>query len=188
MRGAVSLAAALAIPLTTDAGAAFPARDLILFLTLCVIAVTLVLQGLTLPALVKRLGVEDTRTSARRRATARFSMVQAALDRIADMSFDSETPPGVVERARNMYTSRARQLAGECEVGVEVEQGDDRAWADLRRQLLDVERGELLRLRNEGRVPHRVVLDVERDLDLEQSRLESRPFDAIPAGAVEQHR
>jgi CPA1 family monovalent cation:H+ antiporter len=179
MRGAVSLAAALAIPLTTDAGAAFPARDLILFLTLCVIAVTLVLQGLTLPVLIRRLGVEDTRTSARRRAAARFRTVQAALERIADMAFDDVTPAGVVERARNMYTSRARQLAGECQIGVEVEEGDDRAWARLRHDLLEVERQELLSLREEGRVPHRVVLDVERDLDLEESRLQSRPFAAV---------
>jgi CPA1 family monovalent cation:H+ antiporter len=61
-------------------------------------------------------------------------------------------------------------------VGVEVEEHDDEAWQNLRRELLAVERQELLRLRDEGRIPNRVVLDVERDLDLEESRLDSRPF------------
>jgi Na+/H+ antiporter len=176
MRGAVSLAAALAIPLTTDAGAPFPQRDLILFLTLSTIGVTLLLHGLTLPALIARLKVEDTRSGAHRRANARFSTVQAALDHITDLSFQDDVPPGVVERARNMYTSRARQLAGECQVGVEVEPGDDDAWARLRRDLLDVERRALLGLRDEGRIPNGVMREVERDLDLEESRLRSRPF------------
>jgi CPA1 family monovalent cation:H+ antiporter len=176
MRGAVSLAAALAIPLTTDAGTPFPQRDLILFLTLSTIGVTLLVQGLTLPALIRRLKVEDTRSGAHRRANARFSTVQAALDHISDLSFDDDVPPGVVERARNMYTSRARQLAGQCQIGVEVEAGDDEAWSRLRRDLIEVERRALLGLRDEGKVPNRVMIDVERDLDLEESRLDSRPF------------
>jgi CPA1 family monovalent cation:H+ antiporter len=176
MRGAVSLAAALAIPLTTDAGAPFPERDMILFLTLSTIGVTLVLQGLSLPALIRRLGVEDTRPGRQRRALARFDTVQAALAHVSNLSFESGMSAGVIERARGMYTSRARQLAGECRIGVEVEEGDDAAWQSLRRELLAVERQELLRLRDEGRIPNRVVLEVEHDLDLEESRLDSRPF------------
>jgi CPA1 family monovalent cation:H+ antiporter len=176
MRGAVSLAAALAIPLTTDAGAPFPQRDMILFLTLTTIGATLLVQGLTLPALIRRLKVEDTRSGAQRKAMARFDTVQAALAHVSQLSFDNGMSPGVVERARGMYTSRARQLAGECRIGVESEPGDDQAWARLRRELLAVERQELLRLRDEGKVPLRVVQDVERDLDLEEARLDSRPF------------
>jgi CPA1 family monovalent cation:H+ antiporter len=179
MRGAVSLAAALAIPLTTDAGTPFPGRDVILFLTLSTIVITLLGQGFTLPALIKRLNVEDDRSSDVRRARARFATVQAALDHIADLTFDDGAEPGVVERARNMYTSRARQLAGQCQVGVESDEQDEEAWLKLRRHLLDVERGALRELRDEGRVPNRVVLDVERDLDLEDSRLQSQPFLAV---------
>ena len=183
MRGAVSLAAALAVPLTTDAGAAFPERDMILFLTLSTIAATLVIQGLTLPTMIRRLGVEDKRPSTQRRAMARFDTVQAALQHVSNLSFENGLSPGVIERARGMYTSRARQLAGECQVGVEVETDDDEAWQNLRRELLQVERQELLRLRDDGRIPNRVVLEVERDLDLEESRLESRPFQS-PVGAA----
>ena len=176
MRGAVSLAAALAVPLTTDAGAAFPERDMILFLTLSTIAITLIVQGLSLPMLIRRLGVEDRRPSTQRRAMARFDTVQAALAHVSNLSFESGMSAGVIERARGLYTSRARQLAGECQVGVEVEEHDDEAWQNLRRELIAVERQELLRLRDEGRIPNRVVLEVERDLDIEESRLDSRPF------------
>ena len=176
MRGAVSLAAALAIPLTTDTGVPFPDRELILFLTLTTISFTLLVQGLTLPALIRKLKVEDTRTGEFRRAQARFDTVQAALAHVSQLSFENGLSPGVIERARGMYTSRARQLAGECRIGVEVEEHDDEAWSNLRRELLAVERQELLRLRDDGKIPNRVVLEVERDLDLEESRLDRRPF------------
>jgi hypothetical protein len=100
----------------------------------------------------------------------------AALAYVSQISFANGLSPGVIERARGMYTSRARELAGQCEIGVEAEEGDEAAWANLRRELLAVERQELMRLRDEGRVPNRVLLDVQRDLDLEEARLDSRPF------------
>ena len=172
MRGAISLAAALAVPLQTSSGAPFPGRDLLLFLVLAVIGVTLVVQGLTLPALIRRLGVEETRSSARGRAMARFRTVEAALDRIADLSFETEAPSRELERAREMYAVRAQQLAGQCRTGVsEGEESDVGAWTTLRRQLLDVERAALLELRDEGRVRTVVIREVERDLDLEEERL-----------------
>src|SRR4029079_2949993 len=59
MRGAVSLAAALAVPLSTDAGAAFPSRELIVFLAFCVILGTLVVQGLTLPGVIRLMRLEE---------------------------------------------------------------------------------------------------------------------------------
>jgi CPA1 family monovalent cation:H+ antiporter len=155
---------------------------MILFLTMSTIFITLVLHGLTLPAVIHRLGVQDTRSGPQRRAQARFDTVQAALQHVSDLSFQNGASPGVIERARGLYTSRARQLAGECQIGVEAEEGDDEAWGNLRRELIAVERQELLRLRDDGKVPPRVVIEVERDLDLEESRLESRPFQS-PAEA-----
>ena len=172
MRGAISLAAALAVPLQTSSGAPFPGRDLLLFLVLAVIGVTLVVQGLTLPALIRRLGVEETRSSARGKAMARFRTVEAALDRIADLSFETDAPSRALERAREMYVVRAQQLAGQCRTGVpEGEESDVGAWTTLRRQLLDVERAALLELRDEGRVRTVVIREVERDLALEEERL-----------------
>ena len=73
MRGAVSLAAALAVPLTTDDGVPFPGRDLILFLTFAVILVTLVGQGLTLPLVIRKLGLEDDGIEGREDAKAQSS-------------------------------------------------------------------------------------------------------------------
>ena len=80
LRGAVSLAAALAIPLTTDAGEPFPGRSLILFLTFAVILGTLVIQGLTLPAVIRVLDLEDdSAVEAREEARARIEAAAAAL-------------------------------------------------------------------------------------------------------------
>ena len=174
MRGAVSLAAALSLPLQTAAGAPFPGRDLILFLTVAVIGVTLVVQGLTLPLLVRRLGVEEEPSaSGRDKALTRFRTVEAALERIADLSFEEDARSPDVERAREMYAIRAQQLSGACRTGVpESGDSDVATWTRLRRELLGVERSALLDLRDEGKVNVGVVREVERDLDLEEERLQ----------------
>ena len=86
MRGAVSLAAALAIPLETDTGAPFPGRELIIFLAFCVILVTLVGQGMTLPTLIRALGIEDDGGDAREEAKARKRAAMAALARLEELT------------------------------------------------------------------------------------------------------
>ena len=167
MRGAVSLAAALAIPL--DA----PGRPLIVFLTLTTIGITLIAQGLTLPHLVRILRLEEAAPGVREKALARFRTTEAALTQIADLSFENDgVPPQTIERAREMYAERARQLTGDCREGVPPRsQADVAAWASLRKQLLAVERRALMELRQEGRISLRVLREVERDLDLEEERL-----------------
>jgi monovalent cation/hydrogen antiporter len=82
MRGVISLAAALALPLTIEGGAAFPERDLILFLTFCVILATLVVQGLTLPALIRALDLHDDGSQDQEEIIGRIEVAQAALARI----------------------------------------------------------------------------------------------------------
>ncbi len=172
MRGAVSLAAALAIPLTIESGAPFPNRDLVLFLTLAVIGATLVVQGLTLPVLIKLLGVEEVETDERKAAVARFRTTEAALGRIAELSFeDDEARQNALDRAREMYTARARQLTGICRTGIPDTEDSELAWLQLRGELLDVERAALRDLQREGRVNIGVLRQVERDLDLEEGRL-----------------
>lgn len=184
MRGAVSVAAALALPLTTDAGAPLPDRDLIIFLTFATIGATLVLQGLTLGPLIRRLGVEATTASGPAKANARFRTVGAALDRVAELGFDESVSREVVERARELYTVRAQQLAGECRTGVaERSDSDAGRWTSLRLELLRVERAALIDLRDNGRVPLSVMREVERDLDLEEERLQRvRPSTGLGAG------
>ena len=85
MRGVISLAAALALPLTTNAGEPFPERNLILFLTFCVILTTLVVQGLSLPALIRALGVEDDGSGEREETKGRIHVAQAALARLEEL-------------------------------------------------------------------------------------------------------
>jgi len=175
MRGAISLAAALSIPLTTDAGTPFPVRDTVIALTLLVIGATLIGQGLSLGWVARRLLPPDaTVPSERATAMARFETVTAVLERIADVPPDSEIPAAVVERARELYTTRAQQLAGACRLGVADEGSDVATWLRFRVHLLAVERAALTGARDDGTIPNAVKLAVERELDLEEERLRAR--------------
>ena len=175
MRGAISLAIALAIPLETDAGGPFPERDAIIFLTLVVIVVTLVAQGLTLPALIRRLAFTAEEPDARRQAMARFRTIEAALERIASLRPEEDgVDTATIERARSLYAQRANQLAGECRDGVPVPESDTGAWLRLRLDLLAAERQRLVALRDEGQITNQLMNAVMGDLDLEESRIERR--------------
>jgi CPA1 family monovalent cation:H+ antiporter len=175
MRGAVSLAIALAIPLETDAGAAFPARDEIIFLTLVVIGVTLTLQGLTLPMLIRAMGFREETPDDRRQAMVRFRTIEAALDHIGRLSFAGDGyDRATVERARSLYAQRANQLAGECSDGVPLPDSDTGAWVRLRIQLLGIERARLVQMRDDGEITTGQLNAVQRDIDLELERLRRR--------------
>jgi Na+/H+ antiporter len=168
MRGAVSLAAALALP------ADFPQRDLVLFLTFSVIFTTLVLQGLTLPALIRGLGVRDDGGEAREELLARRAAVTAALARLDALSALEWTRDDTVERMRNMYLYRRRRL--DSRAG-ELDDGDDYDHRSIKYQkmvrgVLDAQREELVRLRNQGDISNEVMHRLERELDLEDERLE----------------
>jgi monovalent cation/hydrogen antiporter len=173
MRGAVSLAAALAIPLETGTGAPFPERDLLIFLTLVVIFVTLVGQGLTLKPLILSLGIEDDGTEEREEILARRHAAEAALARLQELEHEDWVYGDTVERVRGMLDYRRRRFAaridGDESDGYEVRSG---AYQRLRREMLAAERRGLLELRNERRISDEVRRRVERDLDLEESRLE----------------
>jgi CPA1 family monovalent cation:H+ antiporter len=173
MRGAVSLAAALAIPFVTDAGGAFPARDLIIFLTYVVIFVTVVGQGLLLPLLIRvlRLDGEDDRDHE---AKARLKAARAALARIDEL-FDAEewVREESALRMRRLYEFRVRRFQARFDDGDDgaIEDGS-LAYQRLRREALEAERAEIIRLRNQGRINDAVMRRIERDLDLEDARLE----------------
>jgi CPA1 family monovalent cation:H+ antiporter len=173
MRGAVSLAAALAIPLETDAGAAFPGRDLILLITFGVIVITVVGQGLTLPAVIRRLGVRDTGDDEREEVQARIEAAQAALERLEELSQVDWVQPGTIERATRLYDYRRRRFAARTGE-VEDDGFEDRsiAYQRLMHDLYAAQRQVLLQLRNEGRISNDVMHRIERELDLEESRLE----------------
>jgi monovalent cation/hydrogen antiporter len=168
MRGAVSLAAALALPLV------FPERDLIVFLTFGVILSTLVVQGLTLPALIRRLGVHgDSVVEEREEIRARLEATTAALARLDELAAEDWTRDDTIERLRGLYDFRRRRL--KARVGkIEDDGYEDRslAYQRLVRELLEAQRRTIVRLRNQGTISSDVMRRIERDLDLEDSRLE----------------
>jgi monovalent cation/hydrogen antiporter len=175
MRGAVSLAAALAVPLTIEGGAPFPGRDLILFLTFAVILATLILQGLTLGPLIGALRLRGTDNDAETLAEleTRLEGARAALGRLEEMWEASVIPPGVQERMREYYEERIRRYRAGIEAGGTTEEYADSsaAWRDWRRELLAAERDAIVGLRDRGEISPEVMRRIIRDLDLEESRI-----------------
>jgi Na+/H+ antiporter len=176
MRGAVSLAAALAIPLQTDAGAAFPERDLVLFLTFAVIIVTLVLQGLAFPALIHALRLEEDTLDADEELDARLEIAFAAMDKVEQLAEEDWVPDDSLDRARRLYDYRRRRFSSRIDGGDGDDDFDyeDRAeiYARFMGEVIGAQRETLRRLRDEGRITDEVRRNVEHDLDLEQARLE----------------
>jgi monovalent cation/hydrogen antiporter len=174
MRGAVSLAAALALPLSTDDGAAFPGRDLILFLAFCVIVATLVGQGLTMPLVIRALGLESDRLSEKEETKARIRAAEAALARLEELAGEDWVRPDTVDRLRGAYSFRRNRFAArfDREDDGAIEERS-LAYQRLRRELLDAERQMLEELRREGVITEQVMHRVERDLDLEDLRLDA---------------
>ena len=174
MRGAVSLAAALALPLETDAGAPFPGRDLILFLTFSVILATLVGQGLTLPLVIRVLGLEEDESEAREDAKARIRAAEAGIARLEELEGEDWVRDDTAERVRGLYRFRSDRFRARFDDGddgaIELRSQD---FQRLRRELLEAERRALLELRRSGVISNDVWLRVSRDLDLEDQRLDA---------------
>jgi CPA1 family monovalent cation:H+ antiporter len=173
MRGAVSLAAALAVPLTTNVGRPFPQRDLIVFLTFCVILGTLVFQGLTLPMLIRVLGVEADHLDEKEEAKARIKAADAAIARLSELESEDWVRDDTADRLRGLYGFRRNRFASR------FDRDDDGAieeqslsYQRLRRELLDAERSELVNLRRDGVISSDVERRLHRDLDLEDARLD----------------
>jgi CPA1 family monovalent cation:H+ antiporter len=167
MRGSVSLAAALALPANT------PQRDLLQFLTFVVILVTLVVQGLTLPAVIRALGVEDDGTEDREELLGRLKATQAALARIEELKAEDWPREDTLERLTGAYEYRRRRL--KARAGKIDDDGyEDRSEAYQRvvREVLDAQRQAVWQLRNGGQISNDVMHRLEREFDLEDQRLE----------------
>jgi len=173
MRGGVSLAAALAIPLTIDGGAPFPDRDLVIFLTYAVIVTTLVLQGLTLPAVVRALGLEEDGLDSEEELHARVQTARRARERVEELSGEEWVNADTAVRLRGLYDWRHRRFSAQADGDGAHYDERSQAYQRLVREIIAAERGALLALRNEGRITDEVMRRVERDLDLEETRLET---------------
>ena len=170
MRGAVSLAAALALP--SD----FPARDQLLFITFGVILATLVLQGLTLPAVIRWSGVHDDGSEAAEELLARRRATEAALAHLDQLAAAEWTRDDTVERMRGMYEYRSRRLGARAGETEDEEGGGyehrSRKYQKMVRSVLDAQRAAVVELRNQGEISNDVMHRIERELDLEDERLE----------------
>jgi len=167
MRGVVSLAAALALP------TGFPERSLVQFLTFTVIIATLVLQGLTLPVLIRGLGVTAGDNGAEEERTARLFAAQAAVDRIGRLRRDAPDHLELLDQLLAQYEHRSAHIDpddGTPRDEIEAELLEHRR---LRRAVIDAEREAVIRMRDRGELSDEVMRRLERDLDLEELRLEA---------------
>jgi monovalent cation/hydrogen antiporter len=182
VRGAVSLAAALALPFTLPGGEAFPYRDLILFVTFSVIFVTLVGLGLTLPLVVRWLGVNEAGGAERlaeleSEIAARRGALDVALKSLDAITDDRELSDEVVRLLRARHETRAEQLPG----SLDPEARDiSAAGTALTRELIAAERKFIHDLLREGRITDETRRRIERDLDLEEASLANQEYRRLP--------
>jgi NhaP-type Na+/H+ and K+/H+ antiporter len=172
MRGVISLAAALALPLTINSGGPFPERDLVIFLTFAVILATLVVQGLSLPPLIRLLGLEDDGGEEREEVIGRIKVAEAALERLEDLVEEDWVREETADRVRGLYNYRRDRFSAHFDGDRDGFENRSLAFQRLTIELLKAQRKTLVRLRNEGHISDEAMHRIERDLDLEESRLE----------------
>jgi monovalent cation/hydrogen antiporter len=174
MRGAVTLAAALALPDTLAGGARYP-RGLFVLIAFAVIVVTLVLQGATVPSMARllRLPVDDEKEDALAEAAVQHEASRAARERLEATAGD-DAPPAVVQRLQDLVQSRTN-LAWE-RLGRPGRETPSAAYARLRREMIGAEREIFRQARDAGRIPEEVLRRAQRDMDLEESLLERPDF------------
>jgi CPA1 family monovalent cation:H+ antiporter len=173
MRGVVALAAALALPETLSNGSPFPQRNLIIFLTFSVILVTLVVQGLSLPPLIRWLGLAGQNTIAAEEHEARRIMVETALQKIKSLRAENDSHHLTIayDDAVSKYKRRLSALTGQSYADHGIDAEDHAHVISLSLDLLRVERQTAVRLRNEGQINDEVLRNLERELDLTETRL-----------------
>jgi CPA1 family monovalent cation:H+ antiporter len=172
MRGVVSLAAALALPLQRADGTPFPGRDLILFLSFVIILATLVVQGLSLPPLIRWLGVEDDDSLEKEERKARLTANKAALGRLQEIAEKDPAKADALKRLRIEYEDRIRQLElpDSNRTGRQLRLFSVE-YERLSREGLKQERLTILQLRNQDVINDEVLRHIQQDIDLAEARL-----------------
>lgn len=180
-RGVISLAAIFTLPLTTNSGAPFPDRDLLLFCTFVVVLVTLVGQGLTFAPLVRMLGLRANETDqARVRNEARSAAVEAALARLDDVAAAEPDSGVAVSITRTQLLARLARYRGRLDLLEQSDSSEVPTSAEyetalrVRRTAIDAQREELVRWRDSGRLPDEELRVLERELDHEELLLPRR--------------
>jgi Na+/H+ antiporter len=172
MRGVVSLAAAFALPFVLTDGSAFPGRNYVLFLTFCVILTTLVFQGLTLPLVIRKLGIESDGSTDEEERLARVKANKAAIELLKQLTVNGKFSQDAINRLRAEYDERVEQLElcadnpDECRGEIATPQ-----YQRLQQKALDTERETIIHLRNQRVISDDALRRIQRDLDLAEARL-----------------
>jgi CPA1 family monovalent cation:H+ antiporter len=143
-------------------------------LTFAVILATLVVQGLSLPALIR--GLEDDGTAEREEVRGRIEVAESALARLEELAKEEWVREDTAERVRALYGYRRRRFVARLDGDESGLEERSAAYQRLMRELLRAQRQTLMRLRNEGKIGDEAMHHIERDLDLEESRLEVTPI------------
>ena len=173
MRGVISLAAAIALPQTLAGGTPFAQRNMIIFLAFSAILVTLVLQGLTLPPLIRGLGLAAASASEPEEQAARRTILETALAYLDKLR--GQAKPELAEVCHDLAQHYRSRLASLSEDGSTPADGIGpefyKQYIDISRKLLEIERQTAVKLRNERRISDELLRELERELDLSESRL-----------------
>ena len=172
MRGVVSLAAALALPFEVKGGGPFPERDLVIFLTFSVILATLVGQGLTLPLLIRWLGVGDDGSAAHEELHAREAAVLAAMSRLDELATEWPGHLELIDHLRERHEHATEHLEHDHESGEVPKDQEAIEHAKIQRAVIDAQRLAVIDLRDRGVISDEALRSVERGLDLEELRAE----------------
>jgi len=171
LRGIVSLAAALALPLRDAAGQPFPQRSAIVFVAFCVIVVTLVFQGLSLIPLLHWLHIDADEDIGQREIDVRVKALRAGLKRLAEIETGEHRPAEweVIGRIKSEYEHRIDHL--QSHLPGERESDDSLFDHRLQDEALRAERDAIMELRDGGKIPDEIFRRIEYDLDLAETRL-----------------
>jgi CPA1 family monovalent cation:H+ antiporter len=170
MRGVIALAAAIALPQTLADGTPFPERSLIIFLAFSVIFVTLVLQGLTLPPLVRALGIAVLAGPNLEEEAARREIIQTAMAYLDKARKEDEPDSNdLYEDIAGHYRERLSHVSEECAIESRITPQQHQRLSKVSQELVHLERSTAVRLRNQGRIDDEILRQIERELDLRET-------------------
>jgi CPA1 family monovalent cation:H+ antiporter len=172
MRGALSLAGALSIPLMAGS-AAFPARDEVIFLVYCVVLGTLIVPSFTLKALVRRLGLGQSQELREQEIRARMRLAHAALAQLEEIGEEREVPEDGLARLRGVYELRLSRLESGRAGARDTERADGPRMRETHDRVVAAQRRALSHMRSERAAAAEVLRRIENDIDLEATRLRS---------------
>lgn len=173
MRGVIALAAAITLPETLANGGPFPQRNLIVFLTFCVILVTLVLQGLSLPLLIRVLGLTENAEKNCEEEDARHMMLTEAMTYLEQAQKNDEPQyADIYQDMMRRYETQLTTVLGQDSTGRKISPQHRQRLGEVTRAALAVERRTVVQLRNEGLINDEVLRMLEHDIDLRESRLQ----------------